>query len=293
MSAPAVTAYALADEAPSGFELWRRQALCILRTELRKNFITARGFWIYLLALAPVAIVWLHSIMEMQRSGPSRHDISKDTMVLAGLFQIFFLRPAVFFGCVGIFTYLFRGEVLEKSLHFYFLAPVRRSVLIAGKYAAGLITSSFFFCGSIALTFWGMYLHYPAHERALFLSTAGYGQLAAYVAITALACMAYGAVFLYLGIRYRNAIVPAVTLLAWESINLFLPAWLRKFSVLYYLRSMVPVDLGLKEGGAVIGAVVEPVPAWVAVPALLGITAAMLVLSVRRLDRTEISYSSD
>lgn len=294
MSAPATTAYALAGAVPSGWTLWWRQALCILRTELRKNFITARGFWIYLLALAPVVIVWLHSFVELERgSGMSRHDISKDTMVMAGLFQIFFLRPAVFFGCVGIFTYLFRGEVLEKSLHYYFLAPVRRSVLIAGKYMAGLITAAFFFCGSIALTFAGMYFHYPAHQRDLFLSSGGYGQLLAYVSITALACMAYGAVFLYLGIRFRNAIIPSVSLLLWESLNLFLPAWLRKFSVLYYLRSMVPVDIGLKEGGAVIGAVAEPVAGWIAVLALVCITAGMLVLSVRQLERTEISYSSD
>ena len=292
MSAPATTAYALSGAVPSGFTLWSRQALCILRTELRKNFITARGFWIYLLALAPAVLVWLHSIIALE-SGKIRHDLSKDTQILAGLFQIFFLRPAVFFGCVGIFTYLFRGEVLEKSLHYYFLAPVRRSVLIAGKYTAGLITAAFFFCGSIALTFYGMYFHYPSHERDLFLSSGGYGHLAAYVGITALACMAYGAVFLYLGIRYKNAIIPAVTLLLWESVNLFLPGWLRKVSVLYYLRSMVPVDIGLKEGGAVIGAVAEPVAGWIAVLALLGITAGMLVLSVRRLERTEISYSSD
>ena len=69
---------------------------------------------------------------------------SKDIEILAGIFQIFFLRPAVYFGCVGIFTYLFRGEVVERTLHYYFLSPVRREVLVAGKYLAGLVTAVVF-----------------------------------------------------------------------------------------------------------------------------------------------------
>jgi len=275
----------------TGWPLWMRQTSAILRVELRKNFITARGFWIYLLALAPAALVWMHSIDAVIRG--NRHSLNNDTEVMAGIFQIFFLRPAVFFGCVGIFTYLFRGEMVERSLHYYFLAPVRREVLAAGKYLAGLITAAFFFCGSIALTFTGMYYHYSAQERDFFLGSGGYQHLAAYVSITALACMAYGALFLFLGIRYRNPVIPAVTLLFWESLNLFLPAWLRKFSILYYLRSMTPVELSLRGPGALLGAVAEPVSAWIAVPSLFVITAMLLMLAVRQLKITEISYSSD
>jgi ABC-type transport system involved in multi-copper enzyme maturation permease subunit len=287
MSAPAMTMPPPA----TGWPLWVRQTSAILRTELRKNFITARGFWIYLLALAPAAIVWMHSIVAIMKG--TRHGINNDTEIMAGLFQIFFLRPAVYFGCVGIFTYLFRGEMVERSLHFYFLAPIRREVLIAGKYLAGLITSAFFFCGSIALTFFGMYFHYSSQERDFFLSSGGYGHLFAYMSITALACVAYGALFLFLGIRYKNPIIPAVTLLFWESLNIFLPSWLRKVSILYYLRSMTPVNIELKGPGALLGAVIEPVSAWVAIPAVLGIAAALLALASRQLSRTEISYSSD
>jgi hypothetical protein len=287
MSAPALTL----GPAVTGWPLWIRQALTIFRTELRKNFITARGFWIYLLALAPAVIVWLHSAVAIMEG--TRHGIGEDTQVMSGLFQIFFLRPAVYFGCVGIFTYLFRGEMVERSLHYYFLAPVRREVLIAGKYLAGLVTAGFFFCGSIALTFYGMYFHYSAQERDFFLSSSGYSQLFAYVSITALACMAYGALFLFLGIRYKNPIIPSVILLFWESINLFLPAWLRKFSILYYLRSMNPVGMELKGPGVVLGGVVDPVPGWIAFAALFAISGGLLFLAVRQLKRTEISYSSD
>ncbi len=50
-----------------------------------------------------------------------------------------YLRLAIFFGCLGIFMYLFRGEMSNRTLHFWFLAPARREVLLAGNDAAGLI----------------------------------------------------------------------------------------------------------------------------------------------------------
>ena len=71
--------------------MWRSQTAAILGVELRKNFITKRGFWIYLLALAPAAIIWMHSIVTMRRADVANHALSRDTEILAGIFQIFFL----------------------------------------------------------------------------------------------------------------------------------------------------------------------------------------------------------
>jgi ABC-type transport system involved in multi-copper enzyme maturation permease subunit len=278
----------------SGSQLWRAQAASIFGVEFRKNFITKRGFWIYLLALAPVVVVWLHSFITMRHPTMGGHGLTKDTEILAGMFQAFFLRPAVYFGCVGIFTYLFRGEVVERTLHYYFLSPVRRDVLVAGKYLAGLVTSIFFFCGSIALTFAGMYFHYQGFEiRAYVVDGPGLGHLLAYVSITALACMAYGALFTWMGIRYKNPIIPAVIFMLWESANIFLPSWLKKFSILYYLRSMTPVDPGFYEAGALIGGVVDPVSVPVAIICLFAITGGLLLLASKDLSRSEVSYSSD
>jgi ABC-type transport system involved in multi-copper enzyme maturation permease subunit len=288
-----VSSLAIPRPGASHWELWRSQASSILGVELRKNFITKRGFWIYLLALAPAAIIWLHSLVMLRRPEMS-HPLSKDTEILAGIFQIFFLRPAVYFGCVGIFTYLFRGEVVERTLHYYFLSPVKREVLIAGKYLAGLITSAFFFCGSIVLCFTGMYAHFAGYEiRAFMMDGPGVAHLLGYVGVTFLACMAYGALFLWLGIRYKNPVIPAVTLLFWESFNIFLPSWLKKISILYYLRSLAPVETSLSGPGALIGSVAEPASAPVALVSLVAITGVLLVLAVKELQRAEISYSSD
>ena len=278
----------------TGWPFWRSQTLAIVRMELRKNFITKRGFWIYLLAAAPAVIVTLHSIVTMQRPVRSNHDIAMDTKMMAILFQFFFLRPALFFGCVGIFTYLFRGEVVERSLHYYFLAPVRREVLAAAKFIAGAVTAICFFGASILLTFVGMYLHFSNFQiREFLLNGPGLGQLGAYAGITVLACLGWGSVFLWMGIRFRNPVVPAVVFFAWETINVFLPSWLRRLSVLHYLQSLTPVQTEARGPGVLFGSTAAPENAVVAALAVLGITVVMLLVSVRQLKRSEISYSTD
>jgi ABC-type transport system involved in multi-copper enzyme maturation permease subunit len=289
-----MSAAAAAVPANGTWQLWRSQMAAIVWMELKKNFITKRGFWIYLLAAAPALLVWLHTIVAIQRPEETRHDLSKDTAVLAVLFSVFILRPAVYFGCVGIFTYLFRGEVVERSLHYYFLAPVRREVIVLSKYIAGAITAVTFFGVSTFMTFWGMYGHYPTYELNEFMTGGpGMSHLMSYMGITALACIAWGAVFTWMGIKWRNPIVPSVSFLLWETINMFLPAWLRPLSVLHYLQSMTPVQGDLRGPGLLLGQTADPVPGWLAVICLLGITVGMLYLSAYQLRRSEISYSSD
>ena len=184
--------------------------------------------------------------------------------------------------------------MVERTLHFYFLAPIRKEVLIFGKYMAGLITAVFFFCGSIVLCFVGMYAHWRSHElRAFLIDGPGLGHLLGYVGITALGCMAYGALFLWLGIRYKNPVIPAVSLLFWESLNIFLPSWLKKVSILYYLRSLAPVDPNLFGPGALFAGVADPASLPVALFGVFAITFGLLVLAVKELRRAEISYSSD
>src|SRR5688500_3821936 len=79
-------------------------------------------------------------------------DFEEDRMIFAGIFQYFYLRLAIFFGCLGVFMYLFRGEMSSRTLHFWFLAPARREVLLAGKYVAGVIVSVVFLGGGVLVS---------------------------------------------------------------------------------------------------------------------------------------------
>src|SRR5213078_4384980 len=53
-------------------------------------------------------------------------NLEEDRMIFARIFQFFYLRLAIFFGCLGMFMYLFSGEMSNRTLHYWFLAPARR-----------------------------------------------------------------------------------------------------------------------------------------------------------------------
>jgi ABC-type transport system involved in multi-copper enzyme maturation permease subunit len=268
--------------------LWRRQVAAIVRLELKKSLFSKRAWWIYILALGPVAIAGMHSLF----SGNGRHTLGEDNMVFAGIFQVYFLRLGIFFGCLGIFSNLFRAEVLERTLHYYFMSPVRREVLAVSKYLAGLIAAVTYFTGSVVLTYLFICAHFgPVFQQYLFHGP-GLSQLGWYALTAALACVGYGSVFLLTGVLYRNPMIPAAAVFIWENLNPFLPALLKKFSVIFYLKSLCPVgDIPTDGPLAFLATMTEPTPAWLAIPGLLVVSALVLAYAAAKSRNLEVSYS--
>ena len=271
----------------SQWALWRRQTASILRLEVGKNFTGKRSILIYLLALMPVAIM---AALVSVNSDDIRENFAGATVVFANLYEGMILRTVVFFGCAWIFMNLFRGEVVDRSLHYYFLSPVKREVLVAGKYISGLITSLILFVTMTALCIFIFYLPlgYTGAMNHLFEGP-GLSQLLTYLGITVLACIGYGAVFLVIGLFFRNPIIPAVLLYGWEFINFLLPPMLKKLSVVHYLHSLTPVPID--DGPFAI--VAEPTSAWLTVPGLILVTAAVLIMASMRIRLMEIKYGSE
>lgn len=132
----------------SRWALWRQQVAAILRLEVRKNFTGKRSILIYLLALLPVLIM---ATLVSVNADDIRENFSEATVIFANLYEGMIMRTVIFFGCVWIFMNLFRGEIVDRSLHYYFLSPVKREVLVAGKYVSGLFTSLILFVTMTAL----------------------------------------------------------------------------------------------------------------------------------------------
>jgi len=277
--------------------LWRAQMVAILRLELKKTLLARRGLWVYFLAFAPVLIFAIHAYHQLQTGQVG--DIGDDTHIFAGIFQLFFLRLAVFFGCVGIFTNLFRGEMVEKSLHYYFLAPVRREVLMVGKFLSGLIAAAVIFGVSMVLQFFVLYSGFDSATRQeYFYHGQGLVALASYVGVTLLACLGYGSLFLAAGVLFRNPLVPALVLLVLEAISGFLPSFLQHFSVIFYLKSLCPVSVPAEifmDQGPLAFLAVNAAPASVAVSilGLVVISMAALAYCAARVGRMEIDYAAE
>jgi ABC-type transport system involved in multi-copper enzyme maturation permease subunit len=226
------------------------------------------------------------------------NNLGQDSIMFAGVFQFFFLRLAIFFGCLGIFMNLFRGEILDRSLHFYFLAPVRREVLMVGKFLAGLLATCAIFVISELLQTAAFLWHFSPSAREVYLyHNHGLEHAAIYLGVTVLACVGYGAFFLVAGMLFRNPILPAAAILIWEFINPFLPGILKQFSVIYYLKSLCPVEIPSPPGTSPILALLisntDPVSAPVAVVGIVIVALIALYASSLQVRRMEINYTTE
>lgn len=349
--------------------LWMKQVGAVLRLEIRKSFLSRRGWWIYLLAALPFLIFAGHAIQsqfdgeravrwktagttadklrkvhtgmkvsELKELLPnpfqsqqwdtrrgeqeffvysdgehivsiravdgeveritrrgSTCDPQEDSTIFAGVFQFLYLRLFIFFGCLFVFMNLFRGEMLDKTLHFYFLAPLRREVLVVGKFLAGLVATAAVFCLSTFGQLVFLYMHWAPAQRAEYTSM--FTDTAAYVGVTALACLGYGAVFLAAGMLVRNPLIPGAVILLWESINGILPSTLRHMSIIYYLKSLCPVDVPMSQNTppplALLASNVDPAGPVVAIGGMLLVATAVIAYSMVRVRKMEINYGTD
>jgi hypothetical protein len=242
-------------------------------------------------------LMFVDGKLEARNTSPLLN-FEEDRTIFAGIFQFFYLRLAIFFGCLGMFMYLFRGEMSNRTLHFWLLAPARREVLLAGKYAAGLIASAIIFGGGALLAFAAMLWPHDAVQVQAYWNAGGMGHLFWYGAAAVLGCVGYGGVFLALGLYLRNPIVPAAVLLAWEGVNGILPHVLQKMSVLYYLQSLCPVPALPMDNDApmVIRLLMAPAAPATRPGAILGlliVTAIVLWIAGRAVRRMQISYGTE
>jgi ABC-type transport system involved in multi-copper enzyme maturation permease subunit len=272
------------------WSLWLRQVRAILRMEVKKNFWGKRALLIYLLAAVPVVLMFLLAVVDPDGGADIQRNWGSAQEAFGNIYEALILRTMVFFGCAWIFMNLFRGEVVDKSLHYYFLCPLRREVLVTGKYISGLTASVVLFTLTTLGSLFFLYYSrgYPANVDYLF-DGPGLGQCLTYLGITILACIGYGAVFMVIGLFFRNPIIPALAVYGWEWLNFLLPPLLKKISIIHYLHTLSPVPMN--EGP--LATIVDATPAYISIPSLIVFTALVLWLASVRIRRMEIHYGGE
>ncbi len=271
---------------PEKWKLWRRQLWVVTRYELLRSVFSRRVVPVLLLIGMPLSLAMMRAIfMPASR----RADLSQSTADFAQMFFFFHLRFVVFFACAFLFVKLFRGEILERSLHYNLLTPMRRDVLVAGKYLGGLVSSLLVLLSATAGTFVLFYLTHGSSGLAYVVSGDGFSQLIGYLSVVTLACVAYGALFLLAGLFFKNPMIPGILFLGWEVATPFLPPLLKTLSFVHPLTSLLPVPPALGP----LAILAQPMDPWIGVALLLTATFALLWASSRKAKRLEITYSAD
>jgi hypothetical protein len=96
---------------------------------------------------------------------------------------------------------------------------------------------------------------------------------------------------------FRNPILPAAAILVWEALNPFLPVLLKKFSVIYYLKSLCPVDIPIPPGTPPLPSLLvsnpDPVSTAVAILGMAIVALLVLYISSFQVRRMEINYTTE
>ena len=268
--------------------LWRRQAMAVCRFELKRNVLGRRIIPVYILATLPVVIFMLRFLAMTVFPGGDR-SLGLAATIFGVVFQTFMMRFVFYFGCVWVFMNLLRGEILDRSLHYYFLAPVRREVVLVGKYFAGVITTGTAFTLSTLGAYFFLYLPHSDAVSGAFVHGPALRYLLDYLLVVVLGCVGYGAVFLLMGALFKNPVIPAVVILVWEWCIFLLPPALKKISIAYYLQSLCPMQFNTGP----VQILAEPSPPLIAIPGIVLVSALLLVLAALRTRRMEISYGME
>jgi len=170
--------------------------------------------------------------------------------------------------------------------------------LMLGKFLAGLLATCTIFLTSEILQTCAYLWHYTAAEQDLYLyHNHGLEHAASYAGVTLLACLGYGAFFLVAGMLFRNPVAPAAVALIWEGINPFLPAVLKQFSIIYYLKYLCPVEIPVAPGTSPLFALLisnsDPISAPVAILGILVVSVIALYISSLQVRRMEVNYTTE
>jgi len=221
----------------------------------RRGLVTLALSWIPLLLVGSLAVARVPSF---------------DILLFQTLMVPLFLQIVLIFVTLVDATALIREEIDDNTLPFLLTRPVSKPTVAVSKYAGYVIAT-------LALLLPPVVAAYAVTEA---YAGSGLGTdadvLAGFLAATALAAIAYGALFFFLSVAFRKPLTVGLLIgFVWESIVGSLPGSVPKLSLIYYLRSVLKGTIGV---GPLSGFATD-VSAPVAAGILLVFSLAMLVLA--------------
>ncbi len=218
-----------------------RSALRIYDLSLGQMLWSRRTVFMALVVGAPVVIaVLLRALVAMDLFLP-KGVINGRPVTLDGpeMFGVmiwgFYLQLAV--PLLGMFygTALIADEVEDKTITYLFTRPVSRSAVLVGKYLAYLGCTGLVVLPSAMLVF---FLIVPLEGGSIGTS---FLDLVKDLALLAVGLAVYGALFALVGAWFkRPLLIGLVFIFVWEKIIVFVPGYMKRFTVSYYIQGLVP-----------------------------------------------------
>ena len=195
---------------------------------------------------------------------------------------IFFLRFSVPVLSIFYGTALIADEVDDKTITFLFTRPIPRGAVLVGKYFAFLASTLLVVLPSVMIV-WLLIVPIRGSLGANFIP------LLKDLAILAAGFAVYGALFAFVGARFKRPLMIALFFVfAWENAAMLFPGYMRRFTIAHYLQGLVPHAMPSDNAMSLLQSVFQETPTlatslfW-----LTAIWAAFLWLAARTVERKE------
>ncbi len=219
---------------------------------MRRGLATLALSWIPLLLMGSLALARVPSF---------------GILLFESLMVPLFLQVVLIFVTLVNATALVREEIEDNTLPYLLTRPVSKPTLAVSKYVGYLIATMVLLLPPVALAY-----AVTAASSGTGLS-ADANVLAGFLAATALAVTAYGALFFFLSVVLRKPLTVGLLIgFIWESVVGRLPGSVPKLSLTFYLQSVLK---GMIPVGSFSGFVTD-----VSAPAAAGILIAFAIAMV-------------
>ena len=259
-------------------------AMRVFDLSLGEMLWSRRTIFMALVVGSPVLVALVARIVQSAGIAPLRvNGVQVDAVSMFGaiiwILFLWFIVPVlgVFYG-----TSLIADEVDDKTITYLFTRPVRRGAVVVGKYMAYLLCTSLVVLPSVMIVYFLMvpFRQIPASFIALVID----------LGVLGLGLAAYGALFALVGAAIRRPLVVGlVFVFGWELVTLVMPGYLKRFTLAYYLQTLVPHAMPTGDTVSLLqGAVFrEPPSGAVSIGVLLLAIVASLALAARVVEQRE------
>ena len=252
-----------------------RTAWAVSGFEWRRAMGSSRLFFLVGLAVFPAGILWL-----IQHANPGFHQQTE-----AGAISLFVLVPEVvcLLGLLLWATPVIHSEVEGKTWPYLVVRPAGKTSILLGKYAAAVLWTML--TGWLALTL-AMFVFKPAVESGhIWLVLAS---------LVALSCIAYGALFVLLGVIFlRRAMMIAVAYTSFEFLLRMIPASVRQLTVQYHLQSLLLRWMQWEKQSTGLEGFFDRGPAWQHIAILIAYSVILLGVAAFILRRRELVAATE
>jgi ABC-type transport system involved in multi-copper enzyme maturation permease subunit len=221
-----------------------------------------------LLGLVPVALAIVVRVALHGRSGDMAAVFTEILMVF--FLQFYIVILSLFYG-----TSVVAEEIEGRTLSYLITRPLPKPAIVLGKYAAYALLMFLMVAVSLSLSFFILNSGRLA-DPSLYLT------FLSYLGVLGLGVLTYMAFFTFLGAVLKRAILVGLVFgFGWENVIQYFPGSTQKFSIVHYLKSLLPYRPTGGGGGrlALLLFKLEPTSPAVAVLMLAVVAGALLALA--------------